>query len=127
MKFFAKNGISVVDYSLQKLKDKQGNVFFIPNYILNEPYYERQEIKPKDGKVTLVLVNFFENAKVKIDILSTLTVKDLMDEYVKITEITGNYKLRLFVNGFEMKAEEIIGSYKMNENQIVQVSIRKLN
>ena len=96
--------------------DASGALYEIPNYCINEPYFERklnENIKIENiislriyGNYKGELFNFYLRVSDKI------TGKQLKDKIKSTKNLDNNVNIRIFEQGFEIKDEHIL--YQLN-------------
>ena len=133
-------GIKPVKKCLNMCYDLQGAIYEIPNYCLNPPAL--YDIKPKDtNKPEEKILNVIEIFKFKLrlrnlnsefilKISNYVKIENLIDtivNYLKNEDKTVEiHDVKLFYCGKELKREDDLWNYKINEENIVQIFNRKL-
>ena len=113
--------------SIDHLIDKEGNEYKVPNYCINEPYFER-ELGKEDIKDDINNIIFYGNYKGNIfnfdfKVSNKLTGKELKNIIKNKRELDINTNIRLFENGFEIKDEDYLYQHKLNNNSNVHLVI----
>ena len=112
---------------IDHLIDKEGNEYKVPNYCINEPYFER-ELGKEDIKDDINNIIFYGNYKGNIfnfdfKVSNKLTGKELKNIIKNKRELDINTNIRLFENGFEIKDEDYLYQHKLNNNSNVLLVI----
>jgi hypothetical protein len=112
---------------IDNLIDKEGNEYKVPNYCINEPYFER-ELGKEDIKDDINNIIFYGNYKGDIfnfdfTVSNKLTGKELKNIIKNKRELDINTNIRLFENGFEIKDEDYLYQHKLNNNSNVHLVI----
>ena len=121
-------GIEPINGWINECKDKNGIIYKIPNYCINDPYFEREK---KDCNINQIES---ETKKIKIygdfeefylEINNKLSGKELKEECRKHENLDENVKLRLFVFGVEIKDEDILYQHNLTEDKPIYLAINK--
>ena len=112
---------------IDHLIDKEGNEYKVPNYCINEPYFER-ELGKEDIKDDINNIIFYGNYKGNIfnfdfKVSNKLTGKELKNIIINNRELDINTNIRLFEKGFEIKDEDYLYQHKLNNNSNVLLVI----
>ena len=112
---------------IDHLIDKEGNEYKVPNYCINEPYFER-ELGKEDIKDDINNIKFYGNYKgnkfnFDFKVSNKLTGKELKNIIKNKRELDINTNIRLFENGFEIKDEDYLYQHKLNNNSNVLLVI----
>ena len=113
---------------IDHLIDKEGNEYKVPNYCINEPYFER-ELGKEDIKDDINNIIFYGNYKGDIfnfdfKVSNKLTGKELKNIIKNKRELDINTNIRLFEKGFEIKDEDYLYQHKLNNNSNVLLVIK---
>ena len=112
--------------------DPEGNVYRVPNYCINDPYFEL-ELLPKSGgnnnnKLNIILLDATRTKKMNLNISENTTGKELIDLFAKQNNINLNRNIvRLLYGGGVIRNDETLYQHKVKNGQIIQVSIFKNN
>ena len=112
---------------IDHLIDKEGNEYKVPNYCINEPYFER-ELGKEDIKDDINNIIFYGNYKGNIfnfdfKVSNKLTGKELKNIIKNKRELDINTNIRLFEKGFEIKNEDYLYQHKLNNNSNILLVI----
>ena len=113
---------------IDHLIDKEGNEYKVPNYCINEPYFER-ELGKEDIKDDINNIIFYGNYKGDIfnfdfTVSNKITGKELKNIIKNKRELDINTNIRLFEKGFEIKDEDYLYQHKLNNNSNVLLVIK---
>ena len=130
--YFANNGFKTLEGCINMCVDKQGNVFRVPNYCINDPYFEIQ-LKPKNGGnsnnfINIVLINVSKNSKVNLKVNENTKGGDIINNYAKMNKIDlKRYIIRLLYGGGLIREEETLYQHSVKNGDMVQISVFKRN
>ena len=106
--------------------DKKGNHYIIPNYCINDPYFERQfkienNFENKDIKIKL-FEPLNNNNNVVLNVTNSINGEELKKIYCEKIGISFNdYNLRLFFGGQEIKDNNFLYQYNLQKGFKIQV------
>ena len=110
--------IKTVNGCINYLIDSNGNYYNIPNFCINEPYFEKNKISTdansiKEEKLKLKIYGW---KNIELEISNKAKGKDLKNE-MKIKEnIESDKIIRFFYKGSEIKDEDFLYNHDLNEN-----------
>jgi hypothetical protein len=107
----------------------QGEHYFVPNYCINDPYFEKELSLKDDGekKLHLLLYDVSTDTTIKHDFSNHEKGSDIKKAFIEQTQMDQNkYKLRLFFSGMEIKDDEYIYQHKLDNNYKIQIMKLKL-
>ena len=101
--------LTTAEGCINHIIDKKGNHYIIPNYCINDPYFEKS-FKVKDNVEEKELkVNLFDpsdNLNVELKVSNLLTGKQLKEKFRKKANIESKkFNFRFFLGGQEIKDE----------------------
>ena len=105
--------------------DKKGNHYIIPNYCINDPYFEREykidnNIENKNLKIKLF--EPLSNINTSLNISNSVSGKELKKIYCeKIGVSIDEYNLRCFFGGQEIKDNNFLYQYNLKKGFKIQV------
>ena len=120
--YILKNGFITLEGCINQVTDSSNNLYSIPNYCINDPYFERV-ILPVDNKQHDKVLNLYlseNDNKTLISVnegASDAEVKKIYKELKKYDDGS----LRMFFGGKEIKDNEFIYQHKIHNNYIIQV------
>ena len=106
--------------------DKKGNHYIIPNYCINDPYFEREfkienNFENKDIKIKL-FEPLNNNNNVVLNVTNSINGEELKKIYCEKIGISFNdYNLRLFFGGQEIKDNNFLYQYNLQKGFKIQV------
>ena len=107
--------IKTADGCINHLIDSKGNHYKIPNYCINDPYFEKIEIYEKKVEEKMIKIKLYGWKEFIMEISNKKLGKDLKNE-IKIKEkIEDNKIIRLFYRGMEIKDNDFLYNHGLNE------------
>ena len=128
--YLALNRFKTLDGCINMLVDVEGNIYRIPNYCINDPYFEK-ELLPKNGGssknlIQIILYNAIKNNKIYYTLNENTTGEEIINFYSKQNNIDLNkYKIRLLFGGGLIRNNETLYQHKVKNGQMIQVSLSK--
>lgn len=118
-------GLQIVSGCINKIIDKNGNIYKIPNYCINEPYYEKKTITNDKAKKENFKIKFYTYGKKEtfMEINNQLTGKELKKQYKNKNKIDNNKEIRLFISGVEIKNDQYLFQYNIDQEKPILVII----
>ena len=106
--------------------DKKGNHYIIPNYCINDPYFERQFKIENNFENKNIKIKLFEplnnNNNVVLNVTNSINGEELKKIYCEKIGISFNdYNLRLFFGGQEIKDNNFLYQYNLQKGFKIQV------
>ena len=105
--------------------DRKGNHYFIPNYCINDPFFEKSFKIEDDIKQENIVINVFEsssNEKLELTVSNLLTGEELKHIIMKKLKISNkNFKIRLFYSGMEIKDNQFLYQHKIKKEYKIQI------
>jgi hypothetical protein len=105
--------------------DRKGNHYFIPNYCINDPFFEKSFKIEDDIKQENIVINVFEsssNEKLELTVSNLLTGEELKHIIMKKMKISNkNFKIRLFYSGMEIKDNQFLYQHKIKKEYKIQI------
>ena len=101
-----------------------GEHYYVPNYCINDPYFEKTLSLKDEGekKIKLLLYDVSTDTTITSEFSNHdlgKTIKNVFIEKTKMNE--KDYKLRLFFSGMEIKDNEYIYQHKLDDNFKIQI------
>ena len=105
--------------------DKQNMHYLIPNYCINDPYFEKEfEIK-ENIKKKMLKINLYEvalNKNLEIEVNNLMSGEDLKKLFCEKNNISiDEYNIRMFFSGNEIKNNHYLYQYRIHNGYKVQV------
>ena len=106
--------------------DKKGNHYIIPNYCINDPYFERQFKIENNFENKNIKIKLFEplnnNNSVVLNVINSINGQELKKIYCEKIGISfDDYNLRLFFGGQEIKDNNFLYQYNLQKGFKIQV------
>lgn len=121
--------IEPINGCINECKDKNGNIYHIPNYCINDPYFERetkdddyQEIKNEIIDVKFYRYGNYEPFVLKVN--NTISGKDLKEECRKHENLKENLNIRLFISGVEIKDEQYLYQHNITKEKPIYLIVK---
>ena len=117
-------GLTTQNGCINHVIDQEGNHYHIPNYCINDPFFERQFKIKKNIDEKKIKVKMFEpsgNINEEKSVVNTMTGKELKELFKKEHNIGDNYNLRLFFGGMEIKDEHFLYQHHLKSGYKIQV------
>lgn len=127
-------GLRTVSGCLNELADGKGNYYRIPNFCINDPYFEKI-ISNEDtyynydrvsNLIKFYVYDLYNNKKIMLETMDNITGKELKDLYCKKADINFNgksYKIKLFFGGAEILNEHMLFKHNVKNDYTVQIMI----
>ena len=117
-------GLTTENGCINHIIDSSGNHYHIPNYCINDPFFERQYKKKKNVEEKKVKIKLFEptgNINEEKTVNNTMTGKELKELFKKEHEIGDNFNLRLFFGGMEITDDHYLYQHNLKNGFKIQV------
>ncbi len=117
-------GLTTESGCINHIIDSNGNHYHIPNYCINDPFFERQYKKKKNVEEKKVKIKLFEpmsNINDEKSVSNTMTGKELKDLFKKEHNIGDNFNLRLFFGGMEITDDHFLYQHNLKNGFKIQV------
>ena len=114
----------VAENCVNHIIGSHGEHYFVPNYCINDPYFEK-ELKNEDvpeKKVKLFLYDVSSDTAVEETFSNHDTGEKIKNKFIQEAKIKENeYKIRLFFSGSEIKNSDCIYQHGLEDNFKIQV------
>ena len=114
----------VAENCVNHIIGSHGEHYFVPNYCINDPYFEK-ELKNEDvpeKKVKLFLYDVSSDTAVEETFSNHDTGEKIKNKFIQEAKIKENeYKIRLFFSGSEIKNSDCIYQHRLEDNFKIQV------
>jgi hypothetical protein len=130
--YLAKYNFRTLDGCINMCVDPEGNIYRVPNYCINDPYFEL-ELLPKNGGndnnlVNIILYDVSLKKKTNLNISENITGAEIIKYYAQQNKIDLNRNtIRLLFGGGLIRNDETLYQHKVKDGQMIQVSIFKNN
>ena len=121
--------IEPINGCINKCKDEEGIIYEIPNYCINDPYFERNIININSEPIIEknLKMRFFKYGKdepIILEVNNKISGKELKEQYRKEEKLDDNTKLKMIVSGVEIKDEENLYQHNLTEDKSIYVIIQ---
>ena len=114
----------VAENCVNHIIGSHGEHYFVPNYCINDPYFEK-ELKKEDvpeKKIKLFLYDVSSDTTVEETFSNHDTGEKIKNKFIQEAKIKENeYKIRLFFSGSEIKNSDCIYQHGIEDNFKIQV------
>jgi len=110
---------------INHIVDKKGNHYYIPNYCINDPYFEKEykiqeNIEKKELKINLYEVA--NNTNTILEVNNLITGLELKKLFCNKNNISfDEYNIRMFFSGMEISNEHFLYQYNIKNDFKIQV------
>lgn len=117
--------LTTAEGCINHIIDTDGIHYFIPNYCINDPYFEKSfedqdEIEEEILKLTLFEIS--KNVNVDLEVSTKLTGAELKELFRKKGKYPEDkFTFRIFFAGNELKDDQLIGQHKIKDGFKLQV------
>ena len=110
---------------INHIVDKKGNHYIIPNYCINDPYFEKKyEIKENVTKkeVKIILYEVANNTNTIVEVSNLINGEELKKLFCEKNNISFNdYNIRMFFAGSEITNNHFLYQYEIRNDYKIQV------
>ena len=125
----AEYNIKCVNGCINHLIDDKGNHYKIPNYCINEPYFERSlnEGEIKENNINIVFYGNFDGKlfQFNLKLSNKLSGKELKNIISKAQNLENNINIRLFEGGIEIKDGQFLYQHKLKDESRVHLVMNR--
>ena len=101
-----------------------GEHYFVPNYCINDPYFEKKLIKEDvpEKQIKLFLYDVSKENNIEGSFSNHDTGENVKKRFLEETKINNNeYNIRLFFSGSEIKDKDLLYQHGLQDNFKIQV------
>jgi uncharacterized ubiquitin-like protein YukD len=125
--FLYKNKIKTLEGCINMCTDEQGYIFRVPNYCINDPYFQLELLskeKTKGDILEIKLYDVLNQKQINLSVPDSATGKELIQKFVneENIDLTKN-KIRLIFGGGIIKENETLFQHKVKNGFIIQVCV----
>jgi hypothetical protein len=124
-------GLKTLSGCLNHLKDSRGKIYRIPNYCINDPYFEKF-IESEDSDklpfnrtqkpIKIFVYNLYLNKKLELNTNDNISGKELKELYCSLENLNyDDYNLRLFFGGAEVLNDHRLYRHYIKTNFTLQI------
>jgi hypothetical protein len=121
--------LTPVNGCINQLQDSIGKVYRIPNYCINDPYFEKAlklEDKNRPGyNIKVKLYDLYNNKTTNIDINDNISGAELKEKFCGQSDIKDTNKVRAFFGGTEILDETSLYRYNIKNNYTIIMTTAK--
>ena len=125
--FLYKNNMQTLNGCINICTDNQGNIFRVPNYCINDPYFELELLNNNESKGENIEIKLFDvvnQKQIKLNVLDSITGGELIVKYANGGNIDLNKnKIRLLFGGGIIKENETLFQHKVKNGFSIQICI----
>ena len=117
-------GLTTHEGCINHIIDQDGNHYHIPNYCINDPFFERELKTKKNINEKNIKIKMFEPSALineEKTVANTMTGKELKELFKKEHNIGDNFNLRLFCGGMEIKDDNFLYQHHLKNGYKIQV------
>jgi hypothetical protein len=123
--------IFVIGGCVNVLRDINNYMYKIPNFIINDPHYEKQlkneEDYTKKESLHLILYELYLNKKTNIEVMYNITIKELKEKFAESDGFKlEEYRVKFLFGGSELKDEHFVYQYNILDEYTIQVLKTKI-
>ena len=125
--FLAEHGFKTLEGCINMCVDPEGNIFRVPNYCINDPYFELELLNNNEAKGENIEIKLFDvvnQKQIKLNVLDSITGGELIAKYANEGNIDLNKnKIRLLFGGGIIKENETLFQHKVKNGFSIQICI----
>ena len=110
---------------INHIVDKKGQHYIIPNYCINDPYFEKEYIINENITKKNIKVNLYEvanNTNTILEVNNLITGEELKKLFCKKNNISyDDFRIRMFFAGIEISNEHFLYQYNIKDEFKIQV------
>ena len=128
--YLIKNNITTLNGCINVCKDKDNNLYYIPNFCINDPFFELEILPPdqnKDQFITITLLDSVSGKNYRVEVKENTKGEELRQMYANKFKIDLNkFKIRFLFGGGIIRDGEYLYQHKIKNGQCVQVCTTEL-
>ena len=117
--------LTTYDGCINHIVDKKGNHYIIPNYCINDPYFEKEYKIKNDVEEKKLKINLYEvatNTTSALEVTNLMSGKQLKKLFCDKNKISQNeFNIRMFFAGSEITNEHYLYQYNLKNDYKIQV------
>jgi hypothetical protein len=119
-----------IEGCINNLQDSQGKTFHIPNFCINDPYFEKElkneEEKHISRKISIKLYEVYSNQTYSVEIDDNVTGFELKKQFCKLANVNKPIdNIRAFFGGAEILNGNSIYRYNIKSNYTIILMIKE--
>jgi hypothetical protein len=121
-----------VNGCINNLQDMQGKIYHIPNFCINDPYFEK-EIKEEEDKhiskkINIKLLDVYKNKLFNIEIDDIATGLQVKQQFCKLSNLnTCVNNVRAFFGGTEINDDTSLYRYNIKSNYTIMLMVKPVD
>ena len=132
--YLYKKGFTTLEGCINHCVDQEGNVYSIPNYCINDPYFEYQILpvdddteKHNNTQLKIEILNLYKNEQNIFTGKESTTGKELKEMYSEHNNIDLNKnKIRFIFAGALIKDDDMLYQHKISNGFVIQVIVNQI-
>ena len=128
--FLFKNNMKTLNGCINICIDNQGNIFRVPNYCINDPYFKLELLNKDESNEENIEIKLFDvvnQKQKKLNVLDSITGGELIEKYANEENIDLNKnKIRLLFGGGIIKENETLFQHKVKNGFSIQICISSI-
>ena len=129
--YLYKNNIKTLDGCINQCVDAYGNIYKVPNFCINDPYFEL-ELLPKDNshneEIEITLFDIINQKNIKLKVNESEKGCDIIKKYAEKNNIDLNDNvIRLLFGGGIIKDDDTLYQHKVKNGFSIQICVSKKN
>ena len=129
--YLYKNNIKTLDGCINQCVDAYGNIYKVPNFCINDPYFEL-ELLPKDNshneEIEITLFDIINQKNIKLKVNESEKGSDIIKKYAEKNNIDLNDNvIRLLFGGGIIKDDDTLYQHKVKNGFSIQICVSKKN
>lgn len=135
MKLLRSHDLTPMDNCLTFIKDNKGQIYRVPNWCINDPYYEKALNLERNSSVKMlkiVIQDIYDKSlKVDLEVMDDVQSQELKRLFFINTmpndELLSSYKLRLIYKGCELKDTETLYEHSIPSGSVILLVKNKID
>lgn len=134
LKLLKNHELVPIDNCLKLVQDNKGQIYRVPNWCINDPFYEKALNLERNSSVKKIKIwiqdIYNNNDKLELDVnddTTSLQLKQLFFESTNNSEDITTYKIRLIYKGCELKDNETIYEHSIPEGSVILLVKNKID
>jgi len=128
--YLHKNNMKCKSGCINEVVDSYGNIYKIPNFCINDPYFEL-EILPQDNShsetINIILFDITNQKQIKLKVNEAEKGESIIQKYAKAHNINlKENKIRLLFGGGIIKENETLYQHKVKDGFSIQIVVSKI-
>jgi hypothetical protein len=119
--------MKTINGCINQVKDENGKVYHIPNFCINDPYFEKIIYEQEDDGhipklIHISVYDLYENRKSSLEIMDNVTGKEFKQLYCEsIGQDYKMYRIRILFSGIEILDDHKIYKHNVKNEYVIQL------